>query len=454
MIFGGKRESIRILIKKFLKRQLHYVRRVSSPSNLRYDYNQHILVLQMMCLTVFIALFYALFNWSYDMKMSTYLDIALASLALASVWIMSTGRFQLGRYMFLFSILTCISLIALIEGPHSGNQFLWYVILAGMFAFTPFKDYRFLIIGSIALLLSIGVCEALEYALIPPPDTIGERDGPYYLLALGISIGIVFYFSAVSLRNTWKLFDNKDRANQVLSREKVKLTQSNQTFENLLDQVSHDLRAPIQNMRGLISVAENTNGIEKVKEIIALQENNLQVLEKNIDGIINEIKERNMEIPPGLIQFDPLIRDMVSQHYFMIREKSIDFKTRIDNQFPFYTRENAIKAILSNLISNGIKYSDHTKPKSFIQLAVEDMDANKLKIRYEDNGIGIETGELHKITEKFYTSSTNPQANHNTGIGLYLTNNAVQNIQGEISIQSEPGKFTRIDIVLPNLKSA
>ncbi|MFO7670527.1 MAG: hybrid sensor histidine kinase/response regulator, partial [Bacteroidales bacterium] len=106
--------------------------------------------------------------------------------------------------------------------------------------------------------------------------------------------------------------------------------------------------------------------------------------------------------------------------------------------------------ILSNLISNAIKY---TPEGGEIQMMVELQKSNgndELMIRVKDNGIGISNDKLPYIFDRFYKVEDNTSAkSEGTGIGLALTRDLVALLKGTIHVQSEPAKGTEFTIILP-----
>jgi signal transduction histidine kinase len=113
----------------------------------------------------------------------------------------------------------------------------------------------------------------------------------------------------------------------------------------------------------------------------------------------------------------------------------------------FFSDPWRLGEIFRNLISNAIKYrkKDFDNPQINIQIHTTEQQCH---IRFSDNGIGIAESELDKIFNMFYRAS---EQSEGSGIGLYIVKNAVEKLNGRISVSSSLGFGTTFEIWLPNL---
>ena len=126
---------------------------------------------------------------------------------------------------------------------------------------------------------------------------------------------------------------------------------------------------------------------------------------------------------------------------FFIVKFYIDFP---ENDIIIDADGHTIKQVFYNLIDNAYKYGKDEK-KLEILLTEE---KNYVKIKFKDNGIGIDSKELPFIFEKFYRGS---ETNFipGTGLGLSLTKSIIEMHQGKITVNSSPGLGTEFTIILP-----
>jgi signal transduction histidine kinase len=105
-----------------------------------------------------------------------------------------------------------------------------------------------------------------------------------------------------------------------------------------------------------------------------------------------------------------------------------------------------LKIILNNLVSNAIKYSDHSKKNRIVTIRTSQENGSVL-LQVEDNGIGIKKEDHGKIFEMFYAGGAN---NKSSGLGLFITHETVQMLNGRITVDSNPGQGSTFTVTLPN----
>jgi signal transduction histidine kinase len=105
-----------------------------------------------------------------------------------------------------------------------------------------------------------------------------------------------------------------------------------------------------------------------------------------------------------------------------------------------------LSIILTNVISNAIKYSDRNKPNPQVEVDFKVKD-DQVYITVTDNGIGIRKEQLTKVFDMFYRAS---ERSSGAGLGLYITMEAVKTLGGDIRVDSKNGEGTTFEIVIPN----
>ena len=123
----------------------------------------------------------------------------------------------------------------------------------------------------------------------------------------------------------------------------------------------------------------------------------------------------------------------------------MDFENLVPKDTLLNSNESQLRIILSNLISNAIKYKDVGKVKPFVKVYVN-RDSQKTEITIEDNGIGISPEHHDKIFESYFTIGSSPDSK---GLGLVNVKNAVEKLKGQIKLISEPGIGSKFIIILP-----
>lgn len=228
---------------------------------------------------------------------------------------------------------------------------------------------------------------------------------------------------------------------------KLKQTQEelqirNSELNNFVYKVSHDLRAPLSSIKGLLYLAKYEKGPDEY--LIRIEES----IDK-LDGFIRNVlsHSRNLNTTPIVdnISFNTLIDQCFSELSYLPEIKRVKKEISISEIF-FSNDSVRLFEIFRNMISNAIKYQDFEKDNSFIKVNVS-IDDKKAQIVIEDNGIGIEEDHLKKIFDMFYRAS---EKSDGSGIGLYIVYQAVKKLKGKIRVESKLGVGTKFIIQIPN----
>lgn len=226
-----------------------------------------------------------------------------------------------------------------------------------------------------------------------------------------------------------------------------RLKQMNEKLNNFVYRVSHDLRAPITSVEGLITVIkfERQAHSDKVDEYINILEERIHSLDRFIRDILSHSRISNSEIQLEKIQFKLIVKECFDELNYMENHDKVEKKMRIQGS-DFVNDRVRIYEIFRNLISNAIKYTDPKKNKNKILITIK-TDRKITAIDIQDTGIGIDKKVLPRIFEMFFRGH---QQSKGTGIGLYIVKEAVKKLKGHLKVVSTPGKGTQFSIQIPN----
>lgn len=244
-----------------------------------------------------------------------------------------------------------------------------------------------------------------------------------------------------------KAEEENKRLQLTLQEKNEDLIKINTELDRFVYSASHDLRAPISSLLGLIEVARLEKNIESVWQLLDLQKKSLLRMDRFIKDIVDHSRNTRLQTVPELIDFSKMIDGAFEQLQFMENVSRIRKIITIEQRDAFYTSATRLDIVLNNLISNAIKYSDLRKEDPFLQVLVKSLP-QQTEIRISDNGEGITPEALPKIFDMFYRGSGNSSG---SGLGLYIVKEAIQKMQGSISVHSEFGKGTEFVVTLPNL---
>lgn len=224
------------------------------------------------------------------------------------------------------------------------------------------------------------------------------------------------------------------------------LRKANIELDNFVYKVSHDLRAPIASVLGLVNLAKKENKFDTLREYFDMVGRSAAQQDLFIKDILDISRNSRLMVEKKKIDWQKLIDDTFEQLKYSEKDKAIDRKISISGKSNFYSDQRRIKVIFNNLISNAIRYSNGKDP--MIEIDVKILKT-KVDIIISDNGMGIDKKHHKRVFEMFYRAT---DTNAGSGLGLYIVKESVEKLDGEIDLVSDPGIGTKFLISLPNLK--
>jgi PAS domain S-box-containing protein len=218
----------------------------------------------------------------------------------------------------------------------------------------------------------------------------------------------------------------------------------NAELDNFVYKVSHDLRAPLSSILGLVNLASLPGNTDNPLDYIELIGTKVEHLDHFIGDVLSHSKNLKMEVTTSKVDLSQIIEKTFTDLNYLEGARTMRRMVKVEG-IDFYSDPWRIAEIFRNLISNAIKYR-RLDGESEISVKIH-TDHLRTEISFADNGIGIQEKNLAKIFEMFYRAT---EQSDGSGIGLYIVKNAVEKLGGQISVASKFGDGTRFTILLPN----
>lgn len=236
---------------------------------------------------------------------------------------------------------------------------------------------------------------------------------------------------------------------QALLDRNEELSKINAELDRFVYSASHDLRAPISSLLGLIEVVRMEKDSNTIDRLLDMQKRSLHRLDHFIKDIVDHSRNTRMLVEYEQINFQSMIHNSFEHLQFMENADKIRKIISVELDAPFYTSPSRLEIILNNLISNAMKYANLKNSDPYIEVRVK-ASAEKAEVRISDNGEGIPPDAINRIFDMFYRASANGMG---SGLGLYIVKEALQKINGSISVSSEFGSGTEFCVQIPNMSS-
>ena len=263
--------------------------------------------------------------------------------------------------------------------------------------------------------------------------------------------GVVLCFGLVFLLLMAGIKTGRDMMD--VEKEKQRAVIANESKDMFLANMSHEIRTPINTVIGMNEMILRENKDESITEYA----NNIKQASKMLLSLINDvldfskIEAGKLQIIDGEYDVSALLKDVVSGMEGRLKEKHLQFQLNIDEMIPvsLYGDEIRIRQILNNLFSNAVKYTEQGSV-SFSVKGERKGDICELQISVKDTGMGIRDEDLEHLFDSFKRLEMKKNRYiEGTGLGLCITKQLVEQMQGSIMVESEYGKGSCFTICIP-----
>ena len=245
-------------------------------------------------------------------------------------------------------------------------------------------------------------------------------------------------YSAIDLYDTRKLLFQRNE----------ELNKAYNELDRLVYSTAHDITGPLSNILGLLDIIRSDS--ENSDEYLDLIEKTTKKLQIIARDVLSFHRNKRTGLRLQSVNMEALIHSVLEDHQYYQNIESLKFNLEIEQDFPLNSDRTRIRFILNNLISNAIKYQDPTKADNWVNIRFKNTK-DKGILTVEDNGVGIAKELLPKIFGIYFRASNQSTG---TGIGLYITTEAANLIDGKVEAESEKGVGTTFTVSIPNLEKA
>jgi len=254
------------------------------------------------------------------------------------------------------------------------------------------------------------------------------------------------------------------RENLELRDANTQLTELNELKDKFITITNHELRTPMAVLRGYVDLlemetAEMNN--EEIDEYMAIISNTLTEMMTMIDSMhdLSSLKNFVSSNEKSLFDINDLLAELVKENKIFFDKRKIELALDLNSK-PIYVRSDRkmIKKAVREMIQNALKY---TKEEGHVVVCSKDVKSREqIYISVSDNGIGIPADKLELIFEPFYevqdvlhhsTSKTDFMGG-GIGMGLSLVKEIIEANEGEVAVESTPGKGSTFTVILPKAK--
>lgn len=388
--------------------------------------------LSLICLAV--AIIYTIIDLANKVYYALPAYVVLFLIPLIAIWLIRNKKYKTAKVTLLLSI-NLVVFWAATNDPFEAGSFLFFIPAGvGSFAILAFEDLKTgLAITAFTtflfLLAYLGEVKFIEFER--PSDLYIKISFVFnYFISLTISILSIYFLMTLNKQSEDELIQKENFASQ----KNAELQKVNEALDRFVYSVSHDLRSPLSSILGLINLANLTKDPEELNEIIKMIQGRVMAQDNFIREIIDYSRNARTETVLESIHLEKLVDEVIDTLKFDGLADKIIFRKQIPENFILTSDKIRLTVILSNLIGNAIKYHDLKKEHPFIEVGYK-TETNALYVA--DNGTGVMPQHQQKIFNMFYRGSDRVTG---SGLGLFITKEAVAKLGGTIELKSDYGE--------------
>ena len=244
--------------------------------------------------------------------------------------------------------------------------------------------------------------------------------------------------------------DISQQKKEEIEKEKLilELIQKNKDLKQFSYITSHNLRAPLSNLSGLLTLIEDIP-IEnlELKEILNGFNKSTHLLNETINDLVKVIViKENLSLHKEAIKLEDIFTKVIDQLSFQIKSSKPTININLKNASILNSNKAYLESIFLNLITNSLKFKSENRALE-INISANKI-GNAVTILFSDNGIGIDLKRNHDKVFGLYQRFHNHADSR--GLGLYLVKSQVESMGGTIEIESEVNKGTTFTLTFKN----
>jgi signal transduction histidine kinase len=359
-----------------------------------------------------------------------------------TIFLHRSGQHSLANYILLATMNVTVYILASSESAKTGS-FLFFIV-SSIVAFAVFSyDERLLsMIFAVFTYVLFALAYFIDFSILPHRDY--SDDVLLFCIVINFSAALPGTVMTVYLLKTL----NHHHALELVENN-ILLSKTNAELDRFVYSTSHDLRAPLSSIMGLINITLDTQNPHDVKRYLSLMKDRVHSLHDFIKDITDYSRNNRLEVKREPVKLADLAHEVWESLKFSPEAENIDFQIDIPSDVYIESDKNRLRVIISNLISNAVRYHDLKKEDQYIRLNYQ-INGRVSYIQVQDNGQGIAREYHNKIFEMFFRAN---EESKGSGLGLYIVKEALMKLSGSIRLESTLGVGTTFTIILPQRKS-
>ncbi|MDL5045537.1 HAMP domain-containing sensor histidine kinase [Oscillatoria amoena NRMC-F 0135] len=402
------------------------------------EYRQVMLSGQYALLAVIVIVFYLVLELSQ--KCYQVMPLYLGALGLLGVvlYLHRKGDHCVANYFLFSTINVLLFLIASSETIATGAFVYFIPVAIGSFAVFNYKQ-RFVAMAFSALsFVLFAISFGTDLSILPWREYTRDE------IQMSLAINSSFAFPSTLVAVYLLISINHKYAIELRDSNKL-LKKVNEELDRFVYSTSHDLRAPLASVTGLINLSINNPDMDEVRKYLSMMNTRVKSLDNFIRDITDYSRNNRLKIVHEPVNIHTLGNQVWDALQFSPEANGIVFLNELPETFVIENDSRRLHVVFTNLIANAIRYHDHRKEHRYIRLYHQNTPTS-FSLHVEDNGQGIAPEIQKRVFEMFYRGNESSQG---SGLGLYIVKETIGKLSGSVQLQSVPRHGSTFTVTLP-----
>lgn len=406
----------------------------------------NILLSQFAIIGILVCIIQVLHDALYMSLNAVLFDLLILLPLAIAYWLNERRHHKAAKAIFTIFGTGTVFIFAAIIPKETGVYLVFYPLV--LVAYLIYNNER-LLLKYLSILYVMGLLAILEITNYHPfgvynvTDSAGIETSFYVNMVTSMLALVVAIYNMDKINR--EIAENRQKISNELSKKNDALAKANEELDHFVYSASHDLKAPLSSILGLVNLAKHE--LKDPNTLIYFEkiESSVSKLSRFIKDIIDLSRNARKEVEKQEVHFDELLNNVIENNKYMVHDDKIRFEKHVSFNNAVKVDRARTEVILNNLISNAIKYKDADKEQHVINIEI-DRTEYWLTFIVKDNGVGIKEEYKERVFDMFFRAH---HTSEGSGLGLYIVGNVIEKLQGNIELHSEENVGTTVKVTLP-----